>query len=176
MSAPHVQQKQGSSLDIKLFAEWVRDLRTKQNLSLEALAREITHSGYPISQNKLFRLEQNLKEPEEQKRPLTNIDYELKLRLESVFGRAFPADKSEIDVYKELMPAADVFEMLQDIECNGPNSVAPEHPLLQLLHERMVKVLSRSKELEEENDKLRKAVSDLTLEKMALAEIAKANR
>lgn len=125
------------------FAEWVHRNRTRLGLSLENLAREIYNSGYPISQNKLYRLEQNLKPTGQQKRPLPEIDRELRIRLEQVFGEPFPIQDEQRDLEKELVPAASVVELVRQVKQQGESSAIPSHPVLQVLRAEM---LSRSDE------------------------------
>ncbi len=96
-------------IDLKKFARWVHDKRNEQGLSLEILARCISDAGYPISQNKLYRLEQHLKE--DGKRPLKTIDYELKIRLESVLGEGFEQNESE-----ETILLTDILALIKDLE------------------------------------------------------------
>lgn len=122
------------------FAEWVQRNRMRLGLSLENLAREIHQAGYPISQNKLYRLEQNLKPADQQKRPLGDIDREFRLRLEQVFGEPFLISGDELDLEKELVPAASVVELVRQVKQQGELSATPAHPVLQVLRTEMLSV------------------------------------
>ncbi len=127
-------------IDLKKFASWVHDTRNKQGLSLEILARCISDAGYPISQNKLYRLEQHLKE--DGKRPLKTIDYELKIRLESVLGESFEQGESE-----EAILLTDVLtlihELEKEVETRGEGLKPADNPSLRKVQTEIVKLLKK---------------------------------
>jgi transcriptional regulator with XRE-family HTH domain len=119
-------------INLKKFAQWMQDRRIKNGWSLEVLARHISQAGYPISQNKLYRIEQNLKEEGHQKRPLQTIDYELKIRLEDVLGDRFLTEEGE---YDDLVSAKEVVELINDLAKVGTNINPPSNPALREIFE-----------------------------------------
>ncbi|MGH1351540.1 MAG: hypothetical protein ACRBBN_12165 [Methyloligellaceae bacterium] len=127
-------------IDLKKFAGWVHDKRTEQGLSLEVLARCISDAGYPISQNKLYRLEQHLKE--DGKRPLKTIDYELKIRLESVLGESFEAGEDD-----QTILLTDILALIKDLEkdvkARGNSVKLADDLVLRKVQTEMIKLLKK---------------------------------
>jgi hypothetical protein len=122
-------------IDLKEFAAWVQEGRKKRGWSLEILARYISDAGYPISQNKLYRIEQHLKDEHDQKRPLKTIDYELKMRLETVLGERFVPKGFEPADRDDLVSAAGVIEMIRDIKANKTASQPPDDPIYRRIYD-----------------------------------------
>ena len=86
------------TIDIVKFGEWQKSNRDRLGWSLEVLGRKLDRAGYPVSNNKLWRIENT------DKRPLKKLDNSLKLALEEVFGEQFGEDKSDIKVsLKEIL-------------------------------------------------------------------------
>jgi hypothetical protein len=121
-------------IDLERFARWVQECRNRKGWSLEILARYLSEAGYPISQNKLYRIEQHLKEKGRQKRPLKTIDYELKIRLETVFGERFitgipaPEDVEQVSVDS-------VLQIIENLKEQGARCAAPDHPSLKKIYD-----------------------------------------
>jgi transcriptional regulator with XRE-family HTH domain len=76
-----VSDDQSSNLD--QVAKWVAEQREKAAISLQELAFQLREFGYPVSPNKLWRLEQGSSR-------IQKLDGELLMWLERVFGRQCP--------------------------------------------------------------------------------------
>lgn len=110
-------------IDLRKFAQWVQDCRIERGWSLEVLARHISQAGYPISQNKLYRIEQNLKEGGLGKRPLQTIDYELLIRLEDVLNHKFLSDEgNDTD---EMVSTKEVVELINNFVAKDQGKLSP---------------------------------------------------
>jgi hypothetical protein len=129
-------------INLRKFAQWVHDRRSERGLSLEVLARYISQAGYPISQNKLYRIEQNLKEEGEQKRPLQTIDYELLIRLEDVLDDRFISDEEAR--IEEMVSVRDVVELLKNVAATGAEKIGPpEDAALRKVYDALKAVLKK---------------------------------
>lgn len=131
-------------IDLKDFAQWVQDSRRKKGWSLEILARHISEAGYPISQNKLYRIEQHLKDEPDQKRPLRTIDYELKMRLETVLGERFLAKDTIAPEPGDLVSAERVIEIVHNLKTRGSASVPPDGPVYRKIFEAIKEAFVKS--------------------------------
>lgn len=129
-------------IDLKRFAKWVYDHRIERGWSLEVLARHISQTGYPISQNKLYRIEQNLKEVGFQKRPLQTIDYELMIRFEDLFNDRFlSTEEANVD---ERVPTKDVLELIKNVaDRNITESGPPDNKHLRKIYDALREALDR---------------------------------
>lgn len=112
-------------INLRKFAQWVRDRRIERRLSLEVLARYVSQAGYPISQNKLYRIEQNLKDEGEQKRPLQTIDYELLIRLEDVLDDRFMSDDDQRP--EDTVSTSDVVDLIENLTSGSGGKIDPPH-------------------------------------------------
>jgi hypothetical protein len=108
-------------INLRKFARWLKDRRDKNGWSLEVLARYVSQAGYPISQNKLYRIEQHLKPEGHQKRPLQTIDYELKIRLEDVLGDRFIPEEG--DYVDGMVSEKEVVELIENLTKDETNTI-----------------------------------------------------
>lgn len=124
-------------LKIDELSNWVKKKRDKHGWSIETLAREITNKGYPISSNKIWRLEVG---------KIKKIDYEFLIRLEAVFQEQFTSTEANHSTEKVVSVEAvlQLIDKLQKGETLPPEKRQPE---LLLIYEKLQPTFEKLRKL-----------------------------
>ncbi len=128
-----------STLDLNKLSNWVKKKRNQNGLSIEALAREITNTGYPISNNKIWRLETG---------KIKKLDYELLIRLEAVFQQQFNSSKKDSDA-GQMLSVNEVLHLINRLKNNEilhPKYLKPE---LLLIYDKLKPVYTKLQRLKD---------------------------
>lgn len=79
------------------FDEWIKRHREAKGWALEVLARQLDKLGYPVSPNKLWRIENAAKYG------LHKIDLEFKLWLEALFEERYESQYHDVVSIDEVL-------------------------------------------------------------------------
>ena len=105
------------SVDLRSLSEAVKQAREAKGWTLQQLAHELWAKGFPTSQNKLWRLENN---------PPKRVDTELLLWLEKVLGaRLLLSDEPQPVLVDDVTGLIDAFIAART---NPASRAAPERP------------------------------------------------
>ena len=112
------------------FSSWLKDQRERHGMTLQELAREIGKRGYPLSVNKLWRLENNA---------FKKFNYELEIRLKAFFEEDFAQGTRQRS--GEFVLVDDVVELIGHIANQGKSADVPHDPLLRRVYNKLLEHL-----------------------------------
>ncbi len=122
--------KNRTEKNLKDFSKWVEQKRKEKQWSLENLARELEKQGYPISKNKLWRIE-HISESN-----LKKIDLELKVRLEGIFEGNFSQHTTN-QTKEEL--ALSIIDLIDKWKIDPFSIEPPDDPLIKEIYLHLIR-------------------------------------
>ena len=119
------------------FSSWMKIQREYYCLTLDDLTQEVRKRGYPVSINKLWRLENG---------KLRKVDYELRIRLEAFFDEKIQQGR-EKQRNEAFLLYDDVMELIDRIAKEGELSDLLQNPYLRDIYQKLMNHLGVSPKL-----------------------------
>lgn len=111
------------------FSSWMKIQREYNRLTLDDLTQEVRSRGYPISINKLWRLENG---------KLKKVDYELRIRLEEILDEKTQQGR-EKKRNETFLFHDDVMELIDRIVKGEELSGLLQNPYLRDIYQKLIK-------------------------------------
>lgn len=132
MSKHVTSSSSSTSASGSTLGEAIRAARCRRGWSLDRLVKELWTSGYGVSQNKMWRIEQG--------QVVRGIEHDLLVRLERLLGISLSEDGHGRVAVADVLDLVDSVFKARSSRASVP---VPEDPQLRTIHRRLAKWLEK---------------------------------